>query len=112
VLPLSRRAPTTVRAVRTDKLGQLRPCKSLSLSLFKYASIIAMLGIYFYLYFYLVLIVTLTTRVEIDVANNAELRANAQHVLTPTRAARPKNTSLAYIPKQREFKVSKASRLV
>jgi hypothetical protein len=55
---------------------------------------------------------TLTSRVEIDVANNAELRANAQHVLTLTRAARPKNTSLAYIPKQREFQVSKASRFV
>jgi hypothetical protein len=55
---------------------------------------------------------TLTSCVEIDVANNAELRANAQHVLTLTRAARPKNTSLAYIPKQREFQVSKASRFV
>jgi hypothetical protein len=47
----------------------------------------------------------LASRVEINIANNAELRANAQHVLTLTRAARPKNTSLAYELKQREFKV-------
>ena len=46
------------------------------------------------------------SRVKINITNNAELRANAQHVLTLTRAARPKNTSLAYEPKQREFKVS------
>lgn len=48
----------------------------------------------------------LTSRLEIDIANKAELRANAQHILTFTRAARPKNTSLAYDPKQREFQVS------
>jgi hypothetical protein len=47
----------------------------------------------------------LTTRVEIDIANNAELRANAQRVLHLTRAARPKNTSQAYDPKQREYQV-------
>ena len=47
----------------------------------------------------------LTNRVEINIANNAELRANAQHVLTLTRAARPKNTSSTYDPKQKEFKV-------
>jgi hypothetical protein len=45
-------------------------------------------------------------RIEIDIMNNAELRANAQRVLTLTRAARPKNTARAYDPKQREFKVS------
>jgi hypothetical protein len=43
--------------------------------------------------------------VSVDVANNAELRANAQQVLASTRAARPRNTNLAYDPKQREFKV-------
>jgi hypothetical protein len=43
--------------------------------------------------------------VEINIANNAELRANAQNVLALTRAARPKNTALAYEPKQKEFKV-------
>ena len=47
----------------------------------------------------------LTNRVEINIANNAELRANAQHVLALTCAARPKNTSLTYKPKQKEFKV-------
>jgi len=47
----------------------------------------------------------LTNRVEINIANNAELRANAQHVLALTRAARPKNTSLTYDLKQKEFKV-------
>ena len=41
------------------------------------------------------------------VANNAELRANAQSVLALTRAERPKNTSLAYEPKQKEFKVGR-----
>jgi len=45
------------------------------------------------------------SRVEINVANNAELRANAQSILTLTRAERPKNTSLNYKPKQKEFKV-------
>ncbi|KAL2801748.1 hypothetical protein BJX63DRAFT_416668 [Aspergillus granulosus] len=44
-------------------------------------------------------------RVEINIANNAELRANAQHILTMIRASRPKNTVLAYEPKQQEFKV-------
>jgi hypothetical protein len=45
------------------------------------------------------------TRTEINIVNNAELRANAQHVLTFIQAVRPKNTSLTYSPKQREFKV-------
>lgn len=45
------------------------------------------------------------TRVELNIVNNAELRANAQHVLTFIRAVRPKNTSLTYSPKQKEFKV-------
>ena len=31
----------------------------------------------------------LTNHVEINIANNTELRANAQHVLALTRAARP-----------------------
>ena len=43
--------------------------------------------------------------VGIDVANNAELRANAQHVHATTRAARPKNTTRSYNPKQQEFQV-------
>ena len=47
----------------------------------------------------------LTNRVEINIANNAELRANAQHILALMRATRPKNTSLAYNLKQKEFKV-------
>jgi len=47
----------------------------------------------------------LISRVEINVANNAELRANAQSILALTRAERPKNTSLNYEPKQKEFKV-------
>ena len=42
----------------------------------------------------------------IDAANNAELRANAQNILETTRATRPKNTVLAYGPKQKEFQVS------
>jgi hypothetical protein len=44
-------------------------------------------------------------RAEINIANNAELRANAQNILTMIRASRPKNTALAYQPKQHEFKV-------
>ena len=47
----------------------------------------------------------LTNRVEINIANNAELRANAQHVLALMRAARPKNMFLTYNLKQKEFKV-------
>ena len=47
------------------------------------------------------------SREEIDAANNAELRANAQSILALTRVERPKNTSLAYEPKQKEFKVGK-----
>jgi hypothetical protein len=47
----------------------------------------------------------LKINVGIDIANNVELRANAQHILTETRAARPKNTTLAYKPKQQEFQV-------
>lgn len=45
-------------------------------------------------------------RAEINIANTAELRANAQNILTMIRASRPKNTALAYQPKQQEFKVS------
>jgi hypothetical protein len=48
----------------------------------------------------------LASHIEIDIANNAELRANAHRVLSLTRAGRPKNTSMAYGPKQREFQVS------
>ena len=45
--------------------------------------------------------------VKINVANNAELRANAQSILTLTRSKRPKNTSLNYKLKQKEFKVGR-----
>jgi hypothetical protein len=38
----------------------------------------------------------LTNRVEINIANNTELRANAQYILTLTYNARSKNMSLAY----------------
>lgn len=44
-------------------------------------------------------------RTEINTVNNAELRANAQSILTFIRASRPKNTSLVYSLKQKEFKV-------
>jgi hypothetical protein len=47
----------------------------------------------------------LKINVGLDIQNNAELRANTQHILATTRAARPKNTSLNYDPKQREFQV-------
>jgi hypothetical protein len=43
--------------------------------------------------------------VSVDIANRAELGANAQQSLASTRAARPKNTHLSYNPKQSEFKV-------
>jgi hypothetical protein len=46
---------------------------------------------------------------DINIVNNAELRANAQSVLTMIRASRPKNTSLVYNPKQKEFKVEPLS---
>ena len=41
--------------------------------------------------------------VERNAVNNAELRANAQNVLSMIHEYRPKNTSLAYEPKQAEF---------
>jgi hypothetical protein len=46
----------------------------------------------------------LKINIRVDIANNAELRANAQHVLASTRAARPKNTARNYEPKQEEFR--------
>ena len=47
----------------------------------------------------------LTNRVEINITNNTKLRANAQHVLALIYTTRPKNISLIYKLKQREFKV-------
>ncbi len=38
------------------------------------------------------------------VVNNAELRANSQNILSMIKAARPKNTTSAYEPKQEEFR--------
>lgn len=49
-------------------------------------------------------------RAEINAANNTELRANAQVVLDTIRTSRPKNTSLAYEPKQQEFRVRRTTR--
>lgn len=43
--------------------------------------------------------------VERDLANNAELRANAQQIVATIREQRPSNTHQVYDPKQREFKV-------
>jgi hypothetical protein len=43
------------------------------------------------------------SRVETNIINNAKLRANAQNVLALIQASRPKNTFLAYSPKQKEF---------
>jgi hypothetical protein len=42
---------------------------------------------------------------EINAANNAEFRANAQDVISAINESMPKNTSRNYDPKQREFKV-------
>jgi hypothetical protein len=44
-------------------------------------------------------------RTEINIINNAELRANAQSIRTLIRVSRPMNTSLMYNPKQKEIKV-------
>ena len=49
----------------------------------------------------------LISRVKINVANNAELRANAQSILTLMRSKRPKNISLNYKLKKKEFKVGR-----
>ena len=49
----------------------------------------------------------LTDRVEINIANNAELRANVQHVFAFTRAIRPLNIFSIYNLKQKEFKVKR-----
>jgi hypothetical protein len=45
-----------------------------------------------------------------DITNRAELHANAQHVWSMIQAARPKNTHMAYTPKQKEFQVGGAAR--
>ena len=49
-------------------------------------------------------------RAEINAANNTELRANAQDVISAINESMPKNTSRNYDPKQREFKVREARR--
>jgi hypothetical protein len=41
----------------------------------------------------------------IDIANDAELQANEQHVWSTVNEQRPANTRQAYGPKQEEFKV-------
>jgi hypothetical protein len=46
---------------------------------------------------------TIQERVERTAVNNAELRANAQNILSVIHETRPKNTLSAYEPKQREF---------
>jgi hypothetical protein len=43
-------------------------------------------------------------RVGLNARNNAELRANAQHILSMIQDARPRNTLAAYEPKQKEFR--------
>jgi hypothetical protein len=48
----------------------------------------------------------LRSRAEINIVNNAELRANARYVLKKIHASRPKNTASTYQPKQEEFKVN------
>jgi hypothetical protein len=53
---------------------------------------------------------TTRRRAEINIVNNAELRANAQNILTTIRESRPKNTCEAYEPKQKEFKVGRQAR--
>jgi hypothetical protein len=45
-------------------------------------------------------------RTEINIVNNAELRANTQSIHAFIRESRPKNTTLMYSPKQKEFKVA------
>jgi hypothetical protein len=45
-----------------------------------------------------------TRRVELNARNNDELRSNAQNILAMIQEGRPKNTTAAYKPKQKEFK--------
>ena len=45
------------------------------------------------------------SHIEINIVNNAKLYTNAQNILTLICAKRPKNISLNYKPKQKEFKV-------
>ena len=42
-------------------------------------------------------------RLERVIVNNAELRANAQNILTMIKVVWPKNTLSVYKPKQEEF---------
>jgi len=45
-------------------------------------------------------------RAKINIVNNAELRANAQYILTFIHDSRPKNTSSTYDLKQEKFKIN------
>ena len=47
----------------------------------------------------------LISYIEINIVNNTKLRTNAQSILALMRTKRPKNISLNYKPKQKEFKV-------
>ena len=47
----------------------------------------------------------LTNYIEINITSNTKLYTNTQHILAFIYATRPKNISLIYKPKQREFKV-------
>ena len=49
----------------------------------------------------------LIDHVEINIANNAKLCTNTQHVFAFTCAIRPQKTFSIYNPKQKEFKVKR-----
>jgi hypothetical protein len=48
---------------------------------------------------------------EVDITNQAELRANAHSILATIRQQRPENTQQVYAPKQREWKVGRDASL-
>jgi hypothetical protein len=54
---------------------------------------------------YPILKIALISCIEINVVNNTKLYTNVQNILTLIYVKRPKNISLNYKPKQKEFKV-------
>jgi hypothetical protein len=57
---------------------------------------------------YLLYKMALTNCIKINIANNAKLYTNTQYVFTLIYTIRPKNISLVYNPKQKEFKLKRA----
>ena len=65
-------------------------------SIYKKSPFYLSLIVVVYLLLYLLYKIVLTNRIEINIANNAKLRANTQYILALTHTIRPKNIFLTY----------------